>query len=112
MYNNKDYNGYNAYGTLFDVTLFHPETNEEYYVEAYLDYKHPDSLEKDSDWDFYGYCFINNYEVYNSSGNKLSDKKVKILQEEIDIESMILDHFKIHMRYEDIEDCMFNNDYY
>jgi len=104
----KNYN--KEYKYEFDFTWFHPERDEEYFIEAIVTTKEPNPLEQDSDLDYYGYTQVE-FEVYDSSGNILSSKRFNKLLKDCDIEQDILTHFKVKQRYSDIEDCCLNNEF-
>ena len=92
------------------------------FIEAEVYEQQPDYASKESDWDYFGGVFIENFEIYqfnNTLEGALNPQPLTV--EEIheimgkrgifDIELDILREYKQRKRFQDIEDSFFEVDY-
>lgn len=98
------------------------DTEMKFFIEASIYEQQPDYASKESDWDYFGGVFIEDYDVYqfNSSfegalnPQALTSEQINEIMGKrgiTELETDILREYKQRKRFQDIEDSFFEADY-
>ena len=111
------YNFYNKQSlkhteTTFDFIIYKEISDEEktFIVEATVSHQDPDINCDSSDIDFYGFTNVENIEIFDEKGKKVSNKLHKELCEEFSVYDLALGKFEDLRRAEELFECYMNDD--
>lgn len=98
--------------TTFDFIIHKEILDEEkvFIVEATVSHQDPDSNCDSSDIDFYGFTNVEDIEIFDDKGKKVSNKLHKVLCEEFSVYDLALGKFEDLRRAEELFECYMNED--
>lgn len=100
--------------TTFDFIIYKEviDSLEEdtYIIEATVIHKDPDITCDSSDIDYLGYTQVDDIEIFDGAGKKVSNKVFKELCEGFDVYNLALVKFEDMRRSEELFECYMNDD--